>query len=238
MDQFIPLIILIVVAVGGFLIFNRLRASSSGDRVARTVRSHLDDPKEPNLREPTPSTLEPGDAIAFGDGGHAVVDGVLECREQVGPRTTTWRYSFLDDGKVLEAAPDGSVLYDRSEVAYQGGELFQRLVAEPEQGGILKSFEKRVRDGTVASDPLTFEYGGLTFHMRSTGAFSATHRGKPAGEVWQDISEAGDNVYFEAEAQSGEQLLGIWTTHIVVLVGRNLGLTDIDAIYPGAGATR
>jgi hypothetical protein len=95
-----------------------------------------------------------------------------------------------------------------------------------------------VRAGTVASDPLTFEHAGLTFHMRSTGTFEATSRGKQLGEVWADMSpQAGDNVYFEAEAQSGEQLLGVWTTHIVLLVGRPLGLTDIDAIYPGTEAS-
>jgi hypothetical protein len=57
-------------------------------------------------------------------------------------------------------------------------------------------------------------------------------------DVWQDISpQAGDNVYFEAEAQSGEQLLGVWTSHILLLVGEPLGITDIDAIYPGTGAS-
>ena len=239
MEQLIPLVILIILVVGGFVIFNRLRASPTVDRGVRAARMHLDNPSEPSLREATPSTLEPGDAIAFSDGGNAVVESVLECRERVGPRTTSWRWSFLDDAKMLEAAPDGNVLYERSEVAYQGGELFQRLVAEADQGGILKSFEKRVRDGTVASDPLKFDYDGLTFHMRSTGTFTAAARGKPLGEVWQDISpEAGDNVFFEAEAQSGEQLLGVWTSHIVLLVGRNQGLTDIDAIYPGTGAAR
>jgi hypothetical protein len=238
-EQLIGLIVLVVVVIGGFMVFNRLRASPTVDRAARVARMHLDDVKEPGLREPTPTTLEPGDAVSFSDGGNAVVETVLECREVVGPRTTSWRWSFLDDGKMLEAAPDGNVLYDRTEVAYQGGELFQRLVAEADQGGILKSFEKRVRDGTVASDPLRFEHDGVSFHMRSTGTFTASVRGKSPGEVWQDVSpEAGDNVFFEAEAQTGEQLLGVWTSHIVVLVGRSLGLTDIDAIYPGTGAPR
>lgn len=236
MQPLVLVIILIVLVVGGFLLFNRLRATPEADRAARVLRSRREE-AAPTVREPTVNTLEPGDAIALGDGTNAVVDTVLECREQVGPRTTAWRWNFLDDRKLLETAPDGNVLYDRSEIAYQGGELFQRLVAEADQGGILKTFEQRVRAGAVASEPLTFEHAGLTFHMRSTGTFTAVARGKSleGRDAWQDISpQAGDNVYFEAEARSGEQLLGVWTSHIALLVGQPLGLTDIDAIYPGA----
>ncbi len=238
MEALIPLLVLIIVAVGGFMLFTRLRSAPEASRAAKVWRSRREDAVEVKSREPTVQTVEPGDAIAFGDGDNGLVQSVLEGREQVGPRTTHWRWSFLDDGKLLEAAPDGNVLYDRSEVAYQGGETFQRLVAEAEQGGVLKSFEHRVRSGTVASDPLTFEHTGLTFQLRSTGTFTAQARGKPLGEVWLDISpQAGDNIYFAAEAPSGEQLLGVWTSHIVLLVGRPLGITDIDAIYPGTEAS-
>jgi hypothetical protein len=70
--------------------------------------------------------------------------------------------------------------------------------------------------------------------MRSTGTFGVKAHGKPLGEVWRDVSpEADQNVYFGAEAPSGDQLLGIWTSHILLLVGRPLGITDVDAIYPG-----
>lgn len=238
MEQLIALVVLLVLVIGGFLLFTRLRASPTADRAARVVRSRIDDVPETKMRQPTLETLQPGDAIAFGDGTNGLVESVLVCREEVGPRISTWRWSFLDDGKLLEAAPDGNVLYDRSEVAYQGGELFQRLVAEAGQGGVLKLFEQRVRAGTAASYPVTFEHAGLTFHLRSTGTFSAEASGKPLGEVWRDLSpQAGENVYFEAEAQSGEQLLGVWTSHIVLLVGRQLGVTDIDAIYPGTEGT-
>lgn len=239
MQPLIVIAILLVLVVGGFYIFTRLRSTPEAERARNVMRSRRHE-DAPAVREPTISTLEPGDAVAFGDGTNAVVETVLECREQVGPRTTAWRWSFLDDRKLLEAAPDANVLYDRSEVAYQGGELFQRLVAEADQGGILKTFEQRVRAGTVASEPLTFEHAGLTFHMRSTGTFTAAMRGKPLDgvDVWQDISpQAGDNVYFEAEARSGEQLLGVWTSHIALLIGQPLGITDIDAIYAGAGET-
>jgi hypothetical protein len=209
------------------------------DRAGRELRSRIDNPPETKLREPTVETLRPGDAIAFGDGTNGLVVTVLECQEEVGPRQNQWRWSFLDDGKVLEAASDGNVLYDRSEIAHQGGEAFQRMTAEAGQGGVLKLFEQRVRAGTVASNPLTFEHAGLTFHLRSTGTFAASSSGKPLGEVWRDISpQASDNVYFEAEAQTGEQLLGVWTSHIALLIGRPLGVTDIDAIYPGGEDAR
>jgi hypothetical protein len=234
LEQLIGLVVLAIIVIGGFLVFSRARASSTADRAARVVRQRIDNVQEIKSREPTLDTLRPGDAIAFSDGSNALVASVLECHEQVGPRVSAWRWSFLDDGKMIEVAPDGNVIYDRSEVAYQGGELFQRLVSEAGQGGVLKLFEQRVRAGTVATNPLTFEHASLTFHMRSTGTFSSVASGKPLGEVWRDISpQAGDNVYFEAEAQSGEQLLGVWTSHIVLLVGQPLGVTDIDAIYPG-----
>lgn len=234
MEQLIGVVVLIIVVAGLVYLFARLRASPTVQRAARLAQARIDDPQESNVREPTVETLLPGDAIAFSDGTNALVVSVLECEEEVGPRVTRWRWSFLDDQHLLEAAPDGNVLYDRPEIAYQGSELFQRLVAEAGQGGILKLFEQRVRAGTIAGHPLTFEYAGRTFHMRSTGTFRARLHGQPLGEVWRDISpEPGDNVYFEAEAPSGEQLLGVWTTHIALLIGRPLSITDIEAIYPG-----
>jgi hypothetical protein len=238
LEQLIGLIVLVVLIVAGFLLFSRLRSSPTADRAARVARSRLDDVQETQARQPTVETLRPGDAVSFGEGSDAVVSSVLECQEQVGERATSWRWSFLDGQKMLAAAPDGNAVYDRSEIAHQGSELFQQLVAEAGQGGVLKLFEQRVRAGTVGSNPLTFEHAGLTFQMRSTGTFTARASGKPLGEVWRDISpQAGDNVYFEAEAPTGERLLGVWTSHIVLLIGRPLGATDIDAIYPGTEAS-
>jgi hypothetical protein len=235
LEALIGLLILVVLVIGGFFVFNQLRGSSTGQRAARVARSRIDDAKKTRLREPTVETLQPGDAVAFGDGSHSLVESVLDCREQVGARTSTWRWSFLDDGKLLESAPDGNVLYERSDVAYQGDETFHRLVAEAEEGGVLKLFEHRVRAGQTTSSSIMFEHADLVFHIRSTGTFSARAMGKPLGEVWRDIGpEASENVYFEAEAPTGEQLLGVWTTHVVLLVGQKLGITDIEAIYPGA----
>jgi hypothetical protein len=234
LELLVSLVVLVVLIAGGLFLFTRLRGSTTMNRAARVIGSRLDDVPKSNHRQPTVETLQPGDAIAFGDGGNGLVISVLECSERVGPRSSSWRWSFLDDQKMLEAASDGNILYDRSEVIYQGTELFNRLIAEAGQGGILKLFEQRVRAGTNASNPLKFEYAGLTFHIRSTGTFGAKALGKPLGEVWRDVSpEPDQNVYFGAEAPSGEQLLGIWTSHILLLVGRPLGITDVDAIYPG-----
>ena len=67
--------------------------------------------------------------------------------------------------------------------------------------------------------------------------------GFPNVDVWRDInpSNPGDNVYFELEptqdvpaAQSGSEVLGIWTSHIALLFGRPLRPADIQAIYPHA----
>jgi hypothetical protein len=235
-EQLIGLVVLILIIVGGFMLFNRLRSSPTGGRAARAFMSRIDDPKEQSAREPTVENALPGDAISFSDGTNAVVESVLECTEQVGPRTNSWRWSFLDDRRMIESARDGKVLYERSDVVRQEGLQFERFVADADRGGVLKLFEQRVRAGVAASQPVTFEHNGEQFQLRSTGAFTARHRGRPLGDVWEDISpQAGENVFFEAEAQSGEQLLGVWTSNIVLLVGRPLGITDIDAIYPGTG---
>src|SRR5690349_11666701 len=198
----IGLIVFVALIVGGLMICNRLRASPTADRATRAFRMRTEDVQEVKHRDPTVEARRPGDAIAFSDGTNVVVTSVLECQEQVGPRSSAWRWSFLDDRRMLEAARDGNVLYDSQEVARQEGPAFERFVAEADQGGILKLFEQRVRANVAASTPVTFEHGGLTFHMRSTGTFTAKHSGRPLGEVWEDISpQAGDNVYFEAEAQ-------------------------------------
>ena len=234
MELLLSLVVLLILIVGGLFLVVRLRGSTTVNRAARVIGSRLDDVPKSNHREPTVETLLPGDAVAFSDGGNGLVVSVLECSEQVGPRSTSWRWSFLDDQKLIEAVPDRNILYDGSEVTYQGTSLFNRLSAEAGQGGIIKLFEQRVRAGTNASNPLSFEHADLTFHMRSTGTFGAKALGKPLGEVWRDVSpEPGENIYFKAQAASGEQLLGIWTSHILLLVGRPLGITDVDAIYPG-----
>jgi hypothetical protein len=238
LELLIGIIILAVLIVGGVFLFNTLRTSPTGSRAARAIRSQIDTPRQTRQREPSLETLEPNDAIAFGDGGHALVVSVLDCSEQVGSRTTAWRWAFLDDGKLIEAGPEGRLLFEPPTIAHQGGETFQQLVADAEQGGVLKLFEQRVRSGGSATNPTVFEQAGQPFTMKSTGTFAARASGQPLGEVFRDVSpQAGENVYFEAEADNGDHLLGIWTTHIALLVGRPLGLTDVDAIYAGGEET-
>jgi hypothetical protein len=82
----------------------------------------------------------------------------------------------------------------------------------------------------------------------STGIFDARPVGRTnaAGgysklDVWRDINphDPGDNVYFELEPtedvpedETGSEVLGIWTTHIALLFGRELKAADVQTIYP------
>ncbi|MBV9357267.1 MAG: hypothetical protein JO023_17290, partial [Chloroflexi bacterium] len=63
----------------------------------------------------------------------------------------------------------------------------------------------------------------------------------PTAQVWRDIDplKASQNVYFvldptdETAVKEDERvLLGIWTTHIALLFGRELGNADVQTIYP------
>lgn len=218
METFVVVVILLLVV--GFVVYQRLGKGTTRQR------------KPPPIREPTVDSLQPGDLVSLADGRDLVVEAVLDCGEKVGGRSTRWRWSFLSDGLVLEAAPDGNVLYDRVEVLHQGEEGFQRLV---EEGGVLKSFEQQVREGTVAEQPVVFRHGRHSYRVRSTGTFAARLIGPPPqGEVWRDLSaRPEDNVYFELEGREDEPALGVWTTHIALLFGRPLASADIRALYPG-----
>lgn len=233
MDILVAAGILVAVGVVGLVVYRRLAKGWAARRIGLAIQRQLDPGRSAPVREPTVETLRPGDVVSLEDGRDLIVETVLECREEVGGRTTVWRWNFLSDGLMLEAAPDGNVLYDRTEVIYQGEEAFQRLVAD---GGVLKSFEERVRAGTAGARPVSFHHGGHVYRVRSTGTFVASPAGTPLGdEVWRDISpRQEDNVYFEMEGKDGEQVLGVWTTHIALLYGQPLGRTDIRTIYPGA----
>ena len=45
--------------------------------------------------------------------------------------------------------------------------------------------------------------------------------------------EAQETLLVQPARDRGDHLLGVWTTHIALLVGRPLGLTDVDAVYAG-----
>ncbi|MBV9543171.1 MAG: hypothetical protein JOY61_02205 [Chloroflexi bacterium] len=217
------------------------------NRLNRVLHQALDPDKEtPQPRQPTLESLLPGDVVSFWDGGDSVVQSVLECREELNRRETVWRWNVLDEGRMLEVGPEGNVLYDRTVVLHQDSAEFETLTCDPDQGGVLKAFEARVRQGTAARQPTLFEFEQRVYRVVATGIFDAQPAGAtsyPNLPVWRDInpSEPGDNVYFELEpttemppGESGSELLGVWTTHIALLFGRPLQAADIQSIYPRA----
>jgi len=125
-----------------------------------------------------------------------------------------------------------STYYPETDVLFQGTEGFERLTSDASQGGALKTFEERVRENTVGSNPVSFSYGGKDYRVQSTGTFSIPGQEAPAREVWQDVSpNEGDNVYFRLASDDGDQILGIWTSHIAILRGRVLAASDIREVY-------
>ncbi len=218
------------------------------DRLKRDLQQALDPNKSaPQARQPTVNSLLPGDVVSMWDVGDHVVQSVLDCREELNQRVTSWRWNLLDEGHMLEATPEGNTLYTRTVILHQDSAEFETLTSDPDQGGVLKAFEARVRQGIAARNPTLFEYEGRVFRVVSTGIFDAQPVGQasyPNVTVWRDInsSNPGDNVYFELEPtedgppgdQSPTEVLGIWTSHIALLFGRPMKNADVQSIYPRA----
>jgi hypothetical protein len=218
------------------------------NRLKRDLQQALDPNKPaPPSRQPTVDSLLPGDVVSLWDAGDHVVQAVLECREELNQRTTSWRWNLLDEGQMLEATPEGNTLYTRTVILHQDSPEFETLTSDPDQGGVLKAFEARVRQGNAARNPTLFEYEGRVFRVVSTGIFDANavgQAGYPNATVWRDInpSNPGDNVYFELEPtedvppgdQSPTEVLGVWTSHIALLFGRPMKNADVQTIYPRA----
>jgi hypothetical protein len=216
------------------------------DRLKRDLQQALDPSKPAQRSQPTLDTLLPGDVVSLWDMGDHVVQAVLECREELNGRETTWRWNLLEEGQVLESTPEGNTFYERTAILHQDSAEFETLTADPEQGGVLKAFEARVRQGIAARNPTLFEFENKVYRVVSTGIFE----GRPVGQgtlpnvtVWRDVNlvNPGDNVYFELEPteepaadESGTEVLGIWTSHIALLFGRPLRDADIQSIYPRA----
>ena len=180
----------------------------------------------------TPGDLQRGDVIVFWEGGDAVVTATLDCWENLSGRQTTWRWLHLSSGAVLEVLGATTYIYPSTEVIYQGTVAFQRLTGSADEEGVLQAFEARVRNGTVATDPVSFRLGDVAYRVKSTGTFLCTRTGPLTGEVWRDISdEQGQNVYFRLQSSEGAEVLGIWTTHIALLTGRPLESTEIKGLY-------
>ena len=165
---------------------------------------------------------------------------MIECREEIGARTSRWRWATLSGEWVLETAPDENALYTEQKVIYQGSEEFYALTAEPQENGALKLFEARVRDQTIGRSPVTVNIRREVVDTGEHRARSSPRRvgPRPPSRVWADISpNPADNVYFELRGEDGEQGLGIWTSHILLLQGRTLEDSDIHDIYPGEGVS-
>src|SRR6476646_3738305 len=109
MQSIMPIlaIIVVLVIVVAYRVFS---APGSGDMVRRARRVARAEPTGPTARQPTITTLQPGDAISFWDGDDRVVDSVIECREEIGARTSRWRWATLSGEWVLETAPDENAL--------------------------------------------------------------------------------------------------------------------------------
>ncbi len=180
----------------------------------------------------TPADLQRGDVIVFWESGDAVVTATLDCWENLGGRQTTWRWLFLSSGAMLEVLGRGDAIYESTEIIHQGTVAFQRLTGSADEEGVLQTFEARVRDGTVATDPVSFRMDDAAYRIASTGTFLATRTGPLTAEVWRDISdEQGQNVYFRMQSSDGADVLGIWTSHIALLKGRPLPSTEIKGLY-------
>jgi len=225
--------IVVIVIIGGIFMTLRSR-NASGGGVGQTPWSGPAKPSQPP-RQPTVEDLRPGDAISFWDGADEVVESVVIGREELGGRASTWRWTILAGGRVIEVAPDANVLYSPGTVFQQGSEPYYSLTADQDAGGALKAFEARVRDESIAKNPVGVALQGKQWTVESTGTFNASYVGPaPKDEVWRDIStNPADNVYFELHTADGDVALGIWTSHILLLEGRPLEETDIQNLYPG-----
>jgi hypothetical protein len=204
-------------------VFDRMRDSLFGKKKEAPA---------PIRRTETPADLQRGDVVVFWEGGDRVVTATLDCYENINGRQTEWRWLQLDSGQTLEVLSSGEFLYEPAEVLYQGTVAFQRLTGSRDEQGVLQSFEQRVRDGTVATDPVSFRMDDAVYRVLSTGTFLARRTGPVQGEVWRDISDdEGQNVYVRMQASDGANVLGIWTTHIALMKGRPLRSSDIKGLY-------
>jgi hypothetical protein len=183
-------------------------------------------------RTETPADLQRGDVIVFWDTGDAVVTATLDCWENLSGRQTTWRWLHLSSGAVLETLGGETFISEGTDIIHQGTLAFQRLTGSAEGEGVLQTFEARVREGAVATDPVSFRMDEAAYRVKSTGTFLCERTGPITGEVWRDISDQeGQNVYFRMQSTEGAEVLGLWTTHIALLTGRPLKASEIKGLY-------
>ncbi len=223
--------IVAILVVAYLFVWNRRRPAKAGPGPSGPVRG-----PEPDLDL---ASVKPGDVIALWSGQEPLVERVVSCQETLPGRVTRWKWVFLEKGQLLAATPSGNVLYDRTAVLYQGTAPYEQLTGEIESGGVLKTFEARVRDGSVGTNPVFFDYEGQRYRVLSTGTFAAPDEPVPEAEVWSDVqADEGQNVYFRLAGAEGVQVLGIWTSHIALLFGKPLATSDVREIYRSGGVER
>ena len=202
------------------------------DRMRDALRGKKQQEKVEIRTTETPADLRRGDVIVFWEAGDAVVTATLDCWENLSGRQTTWRWLHLSSGAILETLGSDTYIYESTEIIQQGTVAFQRLIGSAAEEGVLQTFEARVRNGTVATDPVSFRMGDAAFRVKSTGTFLCAREGPLTADVWRDISdEQGQNVYFRMQSTEGAEVLGIRTSHIALLTGRRLPPTEIKGLY-------
>jgi hypothetical protein len=220
-------VLLVAVVVVAYFVARQRRPRRSA--ASGTASPPNEDDLGPDLKV---ETLKPGDVLALWDGKEVQVERVVDCQETLPTRITRWRWVFLEAGQMLGVTPAGNTLYTDTKVLYQGTAPYEQLTADLEQGGVLKTFEARVRDRVAGRDPVFWDFEDQRYQVQATGTFSAPDQAFPQTEVWRDVSaDEAQNVYFRLVGPEGAQVQGIWTSHIALLVGRVLTRTDVREIY-------
>ena len=230
MDTSLLLVVAVLVAVVVVAYYFTRRRQPHRVVVDGPAGAPQDDDLGPDLKV---ETLQPGDVLALWDGKESLVERVVECQETLPTRVTRWRWVFLEGGQMLGVTPAGNALYSDTKVLYQGTRTFDELTTDVENGGILKTFEARVQSGSVAREPVLWDFEGQSYQVQATGTFSAPDQAFPQTDVWRDVSaDESQNVYFRMVGPTASQVLGIWTSHIALLVGRVLTRTDVRENLP------
>ena len=139
------------------------------------------------------------------------IETELRCSETVSGRVVEWRWSFLEDGSLLEEAPRGTTRYRAHRVFERGHSVYQQLVA---QDGALNRFEARVRKGMVEEEPTYVTLEGREYLVKATGTAKVERIGPaPALAGWSTLDDdPQENVYFVLErAEDKAAVLGVWT---------------------------
>ncbi len=121
----------------------------------------------------------PGDIVALPNDEQGTIATVYLCAETSGEDVTRWTWTVLADGRLLEVAPRGCVLYEQPHLLERGNVPYFALVA---QDGALVRFEARVRAGTWATRPVRLTLERRRWRVTSTGTVTAQRLGPvPAG---------------------------------------------------------